>query len=61
MEEPKILHNMNYDFDVWYKTYDPVFSEISKQSRLPEKWISFDKILSGKNKDSILKPIRYAL
>ena len=57
MEEPKILHNMNYDFDIWYKTYDPVFSEISKQSRLPEKWISFDKILSGKNKDSILKPI----
>ena len=30
--EPKMLHNMDYDFDIWYKTNDPVFSEISKNS-----------------------------
>lgn len=57
MDKPQILHNMNYDFDIWYNTYDPVFSEISKNSRAPEKWIAFDKIRNGKYKDSILKPI----
>lgn len=55
--KPKMLHNMNYDFDIWYKTQDPVFSQISKDSRLPEKWISYSNILNGKYKDSIIKPI----
>jgi hypothetical protein len=55
--EPKMLHNMDYDFDIWYKTKDPVFSQISKDSRLPEKWISYSKVLDGKYKDSIIKPI----
>ena len=55
--EPKMLHNMDYDFDIWYKTKDPVFSQISKDSRLPEKWISYSKVLDGKHKDSIIKPI----
>jgi hypothetical protein len=57
MDKPKMLHEMNYDFDVWYKTKDPVFSQISKDSRLPEKWISYSKALSEKYKDSIVKPI----
>jgi hypothetical protein len=57
MEKPQMLHEMNYDFDVWYKTKDPVFSAISKDSRLPEKWISYSKVLEGKYKDSIIKPI----
>lgn len=57
MEKPQMLHEMNYDFDVWYKTKDPVFSMISKDSRLPEKWISYSKVLEGKYRDSIIKPI----
>jgi hypothetical protein len=57
MDKPKMLHEMNYDFDVWYKTKDPVFSQISKDSRLPEKWISYSKTLSEKYKNSIVKPI----
>lgn len=57
MDKPKMLHNMDYDFDIWYKTKDPIFSDISKKSRLPEKWISYSNVLSGKYKDSILKPI----
>jgi hypothetical protein len=57
MDKPKMLHETNYDFDVWYKTNDPLFSKISKDSRLPEKWISYSKVANGKYKDSIIKPI----
>lgn len=57
MDKPQMLHDMNYDFDVWYKTKDPVFSQISKDSRLPEKWISYSKVLEGRHRDSIIKPI----
>lgn len=57
MDKPQMLHDMNYDFDVWYKTKDPVFSQISKESRLPEKWISYSKVLEGRHRDSIIKPI----
>jgi hypothetical protein len=56
-KKPKMLHNMNYDFDVWYKTKDPVFSKISKESRLPEKWISYSGVQKGKFKSEIIKPI----
>lgn len=45
------------DFSIWYNTYDPIFSEISKKSRLPDKWISFQNVINGEYKDSILKPI----
>lgn len=47
----------DYDFDIWYKTKDPIFSDISKKSRLPEKWISYNNVLSSIYKDSIIKPI----
>lgn len=46
---------MNYEFDIWYKTKDPIFSDISLKSRLPEKWVSFKYIKHHKN--SIIKPI----
>lgn len=48
---------MNYDFDIWYKTNDPVFSDINRNSRIPEKWIAFEKVINGKYKDSFIKPI----
>ena len=51
------MSNTEYDFDIWYRTYDPVFSDISKKSRLPEKWVAFDNVRNGKYKDSIIKPI----
>ena len=50
-----MLHDMNYDFDIWYKTQDPIFSDISIRSRIPEKWVSFQYVKEHKN--SILKPI----
>jgi hypothetical protein len=57
MQEPQILHNTeDYDFFVWHTSRDPVFSEISKKSRLPEKWIEASYI-SKEYKNSIIKPI----
>ena len=58
MEQPLMLHEEDkYDFNVWYTTFDPVFSEISKKSRLPEKWIRYEYVLKGKHQNSIIKPI----
>lgn len=52
-----MIGEMDYEFDIWYKTKDPIFSSISKKSRLPEKWITFSFINKSKYKDSIIKPI----
>jgi len=58
MEQPLMLHEEDkYDFNVWYTTFDPVFSEISKKSRLPEKWTRYEYVLKGKYSDSVIKPI----
>jgi hypothetical protein len=48
---------MSYNYNIWYETYDPIFSEISKKSRLPDKWISFQNISSEIYSKSIIKPI----
>ncbi len=53
----KILNNTDYDFNVWYNTYDPSFVDISAKSRIPDKWANYERILSGKHKDSVIKPI----
>ena len=47
----------NYNFDIWYETYDPVFSEISRNSRIPIKWYSFEENKSLVYKTTIIKPI----
>ena len=52
-----MIGQMDYDFDIWYKTTDPMFSEISRKSRIPEKWISFQNISKNKFNNSIIKPI----
>jgi hypothetical protein len=53
----EILNNTDYDFNVWYNTYDPSFVEISAKSRIPDKWVNYERVLSGKYKDSVIKPI----
>lgn len=51
---------MNVNHNVWYESFDEPFLKISWESKVPKKWMSFDDI-SGKYKDSIIKPInRYA-
>ncbi len=57
MEYPSILNNITDDFDIWYKTKDPVFSDLSLKSRLPDRWVRFDSVAKGKHKDSVIKPI----
>lgn len=52
-----ILTDTNYDFNVWYNTKDPGFIDICARSKVPEKWVSYDRVLSGKYKDSVMKPI----
>jgi hypothetical protein len=52
-----ILTDTNYDFNVWYNTYDPNFIDICAKSKVPEKWVSYDRVLSSKYKDSIIKPV----
>jgi hypothetical protein len=45
-----------FDFELWYNSYDPNFVEITKGSRLPERWMNYGEVLE-KYKDSIIKPI----
>jgi len=57
MEKPPITTREINNFNLWYETKDPIFTDISQRSNIPEKWLSFQTILSGTNKDSIIKPI----
>jgi len=57
MEKPDILQSNDFNFNVWYETYDPLFSDISRRSRLPEKWISYQYIKNNYYKQSFIKPI----
>lgn len=53
----KILNNTDYDFNVWYNTYDPNFIDISAKSKIPDKWANYERVLSGKYSESIIKPL----
>lgn len=53
----EILTNTDYDFNVWYNTYDPSFVDISAKSRIPDKWANYERVISGKHSKSIIKPI----
>jgi hypothetical protein len=53
----EILTSTDYDFNVWYNTYDPSFIDISAKSRIPDKWANYERVLTGKYSDSIIKPI----
>lgn len=47
---------MNHNFNIWYETYDPNFLDICKKSRVPDKWLRYDKI-SKHYRESIIQPI----
>ena len=58
MTKPEMVNNTDYEFNVWDSSYDPNFSEISIKSRIPEKWLSFQRVLGDdKYASSIIKPI----
>lgn len=45
------------EFDAWYKTYDPDFIDLSIKSNIRNSWLTFQNVMSGEHKDSIIKPI----
>lgn len=45
-----------FNYDLWKETYDPDFTEISRGSRVPDKWMNFDMV-SEKYQNSIIKPL----
>lgn len=53
----EILNNTNYDFNVWYNTYDPNFIDISAKSMIPDKWANYQRVVNGKHSNSIIKPL----
>lgn len=53
----EILTKKDFDFEIWYNSFDPNFTEISLRSMIPRKWVSFSRVAEGKYKDSIIKPI----
>ncbi len=58
MERPvEMLHRNDFEFSIWYDTYDPNFIDISKRSRIPDKWLNFQRVMAGDYKDSVIKPI----
>lgn len=57
MEKPPIITHEIDTFNIWYDTKDPNFTELSQRSNIPFQWLSFQQILSGDNKDSLIKPI----
>lgn len=57
MEKPTISTKEINNFNIWYDTEDPNFIDISIRSNIPRNWLSYQAIVHGPNKDSILKPI----
>ena len=57
MQEPEMLTNHKYDFNIWQETWDPVFSEISEKSRININWLTYSKILDSEYKDCVIKPV----
>jgi hypothetical protein len=52
----EMLTNTDFDFEIWYNSFDPNFTEISLKSMIPRKWVSFDRVADGPYKNSIIKP-----
>jgi hypothetical protein len=51
----------DFNFNIWYDSYDPSFIEISKKSFVPEKWLTYQNIDHDKFSSSFIKPInKYA-
>lgn len=49
--------NSQNNFNIWYDTFDPNFTDINLKSRVPVKWMIFSRVLQGKYKDSVIKPL----
>lgn len=57
MEKPEITTIPVNNFNVWQSSEDPNFTKISHESNIPTHWLSYQTVLEGPNRDSIIKPI----
>lgn len=57
MDRPDITTKEVKNYNIWYDTEDPNFTKISHESNIPPHWLSYQPIINGKNRDSIIKPI----
>lgn len=60
MNKQDILHDNDGHLnqrEIWYKTPDPDFIDISRKSMVPSSWISYHKAIAGKYKNAPVKPI----
>lgn len=53
----EILTATDYDFNVWYNSYDPIFVDITAKSKVPDKWANYRRVLEGRFGSSVIKPI----
>jgi hypothetical protein len=56
MNKPEITTKEINNFDIWYETKDPNFTQISHASNIPHHWLSYQTVLSGQYSNSIIKP-----
>lgn len=56
MDKPAITTREINNFNVWYETSDPNFTAISQASNIPVHWLSYQTVLSGPYRESIIKP-----
>ena len=56
MKESELLEELTHDFNIWFKSPSESFLYINQRSRIPDKWLNFDRVRNGDYKDSIIKP-----
>jgi len=57
MKNKSVIEDSGFNYTIWHDSIDPNFIELCFKSRLPAKWISYDKVRNGKYKNSLIKPI----
>jgi len=58
--EKKMIHDTHSTIDnkkIWYETKDPDFIDLSFKSMVKPSWMSYQEVLNGPYKDSIVKPL----
>lgn len=52
-----MLSNDDFNFNVWYESYDESFIKLNIDSLVPLEWLSFKEVLNREYSMSVLKPI----
>ena len=56
MKESELIEELQHDFNIWFNSPSESFLYINQRSRIPNKWLSYDRVLSGKYSNSVIKP-----